>query len=355
MDNKTKKYKILKSILIIVSVFFTIPSIVFLVKNKSILGFDGNLEYCFLLTNKVNRLYQAFVYAFLLSAFLICYFLILKYRKKIFTNIKQIYLFIIIISLIFILVVPFWCSDVFYYLGTGRLAQKYGQNPYYTDIQTYVDSSGINIQNDTVIQKGYNNYWGNTTVVYGPVWTIICSIVSLFSLGSIDLGLFVFKLITLLVHIGNCFLLYKISNKKIFTLAYGINPFILIEGIANVHNDMFVIFFVLLALYFLLKKKNIILSILFLAFATNIKYFTILFLPIVIIYYYRDKNIKTRILKCFEYGIIFLIFIILPYLPYIKDAKVFIGMFTQQNKIAKGVYLFMSEYFNNPQNLVRNC
>ena len=44
------------------------------------------------------------------------------------------------------------------------------------------------------------------------------------------------------------YLLYKISNKKIFSLLYGINPFILIEAIAHVHNDIFIIFFTLLAI-----------------------------------------------------------------------------------------------------------
>ena len=126
------------------------------------------------------------------------------------------------------------------------------------------------------MQKGYNNYWSNTTVVYGPIWTIICTFVSYLSFGNLDFGLFLFKILNLCIHIGNCYLLYKLSKNKIFPLLYGLNPFILIEGIANVHNDIFVVFFMLLSIFFLIKKKKLLVSVLFLALATDIKYFSIL-------------------------------------------------------------------------------
>lgn len=344
--------KYLKYILIIIAFFISTPSIIYFIKNRTVLNFNGSMEFRFLLTKDIDRLYQAMVYTVLILAFIICYYLILKYRNKIFSDIKKVYSFILIISIIFVLLIPFWCSDVFYYMGIGRLNEKYKQNPYYIDMQSYIDNNKINIENDTVIQKGYNNYWGNTTVVYGAFWTIICSIVSFLSIGNLDLGLLIFKIIAVLIHLGNCILLYKISNRKFFTLAYGINPFILIEGIGNVHNDLFVIFFILLSLYFVIKKQKILFAILFLALATAIKYFPILFLPYIIIYHYKNKDVKTRIVKCVGLGIAFVILVLIPYLLYIKDISVFMGLITQQDKIAKGIYIVISQYFNNPPNLV---
>ena len=356
---KDFKYRIMQEILknikalfIISAIIFAIPSYVYLFRNKTLLNFDGNLEYCFLLTNNINRLYQAIVYTIIITIMVISYFIIIKYRKQIFKNVKQIFIFITIVSSIFVFVVPFWCSDVFYYLGIGRLAEKYHQNPYYIDMKSYIDNNDINVEKDTVMQKGYKNYWSNTTVVYGAIWTIICSLISFLSLGRLELGLLVFKIINLLIHIGNCYLLYKISKKKIFALLYGLNPFILIEGIANVHNDLFVIFFLLLSLYQLLNKKSLILSILYLALATDIKYFTILFLPFIIIYYFRNQDVKTRIIKCIECGILFIVFAIIPYIIYFKDFRIFIGILTQRERIAKGLYLFISEYFSNPVGLI---
>lgn len=343
------KEKIYLIVFAIFSFLFITPSIIYMTKNKTVLNFYN--EFCFLLNNS-NRLFQAFIYTIIILGMIGIYYIIIKKRNKIFKNIKQIYITISIISLIFVFTIPFWCSDVFYYLGVGRLEAEYHQNPYYTTMKEYVDSNNVNINNDTVMQKGYNNYWSETTVVYGPIWTIICSIIAKLSLGNIDFGLFIFKLCNVLAHMLNCYLIYKISNKKIFTIAYGLNPFILVEGIANVHNDMFVILFILIALYQLLKKKNITLSVLSLAMATDIKYFAVLLLPFIVIYFYKDKKIKYRILKCIQYGIMFGIFMLIPYILYINDLQVFKGMSDQQGKIAKGLYLFVSQYFTNPSNLV---
>ena len=347
-----KNYNCLKVAIFIISVIFSVPSLVYLFINKTVLNFDGSLEYCFLLTNNIDRLYQAGIYALLITIYIVIYFLIIKNREKICDNIKQIYKLVIVVSLIFLCVIPFWCSDVFYYLGIGRLSSKYHQNPYYVDMKSYFDNNDVDITNDTVMQKGYNNYWSGTTVVYGAVWTMICSIISFLSFGNIDFGLLIFKLVNMMVHVGNCILLYKISKKKIFPLLYGLNPFVLIEGIGNVHNDMFVVFFMLLALYMSLKKKDIVLALLFLALATDIKYFSILLLPLVVIYNSKDKNIKERVIDCILYGGLFALFVIIPYLLYIRDLNVFLGLKEQRSRIAKGLYLVISEYFHNPENLV---
>ena len=347
-----KNFNILKIAMIVISIFFVMPSVLYIFKNGTVFNFNGNLEFCFLLTNNIDRLYQAIVYFVVLLMYVIFYSLIIKNYKKIFKEEKKVYKFVFIISLIFVLMIPFWSSDVFYYLGIGRLSSKYHQNPYYVDMKSYIDNNEINIQNDTVIQKGYKNYWSETTVVYGAFWTLICSIISFLSFGNLDFGLLIFKIINLMVHIGNCVLLYKISKKKIFSLIYGLNPFVLIEGIGNVHNDIFIILFMLLSIYALIKKKNIIISLLFLALATDIKYFSVLLLPLIVIYYAKDQKLKKRIICCVLYGGLFFIFAIIPYILYIRDINVFLGLIEQRSRIAKGLYLVITQYFHNLEYLV---
>jgi uncharacterized membrane protein len=53
-------------------------------------------------------------------------------------------------------------------------------------------------------------------------------------------------------------------------LIYGANPTILFEALSNVHNDIFIVLFILLAIYFVTKKKNLMLSVAFIAMATAI-------------------------------------------------------------------------------------
>jgi len=349
---KIKKINILKVLLLIITICFAIPSIIYIAKNKTLLNFDGNLEFCYLLTNSMDRLYQTIIYAVLIIPFIILYYYLIKKREELFKNIKNVYKLIFSISALFLLIIPFESSDVFYYLGIGRLQEQYHQNPYYVDMKSYIDSNNIDMSNDTVIQKGYKNNWSGTTSVYGALWTFICSIIAFLSFGNIDLGVLIFKIVNLIIHMANCYLLFKLSKKKIFTLIYGLNPFVLVEGIANAHSEVFIVFFMLLAIYMAVKKRNIILSLLFLALATDIKYFSILLLPLIVLYYYKDKDVKNRIIKCIECGGLFVIFAFIPYMFYIKDINVFMGLIEQRDRIAKGLYLVISECFKNSSNLI---
>ena len=338
-----KNKKILLILFLLASISFAIPSILYYFKNKTILYFD---EYFSFLLNNTDIVMQAIIYIIILTILTILYFLIIKNRQKKFKNTKQIFIFIAIISLIFAIVIPFFSSDIFYYLGIGRLDSKYGQNPYYVTIEDYVEQNDINTDTDTVLRKGYENYWADTTVIYGPIWTIICKIISGITFGNIDIAIFTFKLVNILIHLLNCYLIYKLTNKKIFIIIYGLNPYMFIEGIANVHNDIYVVLFILTSLYFLLKKKKLILSLLFLAIATSIKYFAILLLPFVIIYHFRNEKRLKRFINCIFYGILFILMLLIPYLIYTQDIQVLNGIAVQQEKFSKSFYIILIQLFN---------
>ena len=344
--------KVIIAVFILACILFAIPSIQYLLENKTIDNFNEYYKFCL---NDTNTVDQTIMYIAILIVLTIFYFLIVKNREKIFKNNKQMYMYIAIISLIFVIVVPFLSSDVFYYLGVGRLDSKYGQNPYYITIQEFVENGDNSqyLEQDTVLANGYGNYWANTTVVYGPIWTLICKIVAGISFGNIDVALLLFKLFNMAIHLLNCYLIYKLTGKKLFVLLYGLNPYMFIEGIANAHNDIYVVTCILTSLYFLVKKKNIIVSVVFLALATAIKYFAILLLPFMIIYYFRDKKPWERLKKCFLYGMLFIFVVAITYLLYIQDIQVLNGIMAQQEKFAKNFYIILMEYFDIP-NLIAN-
>ena len=294
MIDKIKKFNInqvIKILFILSSILFVLPSIIYLIKNGTVLGFDK--WYCFLLNN-TNRNSQTLIYLIILTIMTILYCIIIKKQKELFKNIRQILIYTAIVSSIYLLSISFMSSDIFYYLGIGRIDSKYNQNPYYTTITDFVETENNRelLEEDKVLEQGYINVWADTTVVYGPLWTIICKIIAIFSFGNIDLGVFVFRLANILIHILNCYLIYKISNKKIFAVIYGLNPYMLIEGIMGVHNDIFVISFILLGLYFLLKKKNLFMSVICLAMSCAIKYFAIILLPLFVIYHFKDEKLS---------------------------------------------------------------
>lgn len=218
----------------------------------------------------------------------------------------------------------------------GRVASVYHENPYYTTIYDIMQNQ-VGMSDEILVRAP--GVWSNTTVVYGPLWTMICSFLSAFPTNQADILLMVYKLANLVIHMCNCLLLYKITRKKIFPLIYGLNPLVLLEGLINVHNDIFVLFFILLAIYFVYKKKNLYLAVTAIAFATLIKYFAIFLLPFMILYYYQDRKIKERIGKLILFGVFFVIIVIAFYLIYLQDLAVLQGLFVQQEKYCNSLWL----------------
>lgn len=351
LQKENKNRWSLKIAFIVISFLLATPSIMYLFQNKTILGFETYFDF---LLKGGSKWVQSSLYLLLLVALIIVYLLIIKKRKKLFKNNKTMIGFIAIISLIFAIIVPFTSSDIFYYLGVGRLDSTYHQNPYYTTIQDFVQTDNHEqlLNQDGVLKQGYENYWSMATVVYGSMWTIICRVIAGCSLGNLDIAMLLFKLVNILVHLLSCYLIYKITKKKIFVLLYGLNPFILLEGISNVHNDIYIVLFVLASIYFLKKKNNIVLCLLFLALATAIKYFTILLLPFLILYYLRKEKTGKRTIKTIGFGFLFLIFLMIPYLFYIRDFEVFKGLLTQQDKIAKSLYVVILTTLENSAEII---
>lgn len=328
------KNKFIKISFVILSILLVIPSVIYLIQNKTIMNF--NIYFNFFLNNNISKVLSTSVFLILFILLIILYFVITK--SKCFKDIKSILIFITIIGIIFTIMLPWTSSDIFYYMGVGELDARYNQNPYYVTMREYYSQNEQNIDDDILFQ-GATNYWGNTTVVYGPIAQFFFKFCSFLSMKNITLALFIFKSLNLVIHIINSYLLYRISGKKTFAVLYGLNPFILIEAIGNVHNDIIVAFFVLLSIYFLLKGKNLLFSIISLALATGIKYFTILLLPVVILYYFRkEKRLSIRFLRCIEYGIIFLVVVVIEYIFYFNDYQILLAMMVQTSRYAKSIY-----------------
>ena len=230
--------------------------------------------------------------------------------------------------------IPTTSSDVYSYIGNGWVDFNYKENPYYTPVQSIIDEYG----KDEMLSK-VARCWRSEPVVYGAMWSIVCKILTSISFGNITIALFVFKIAFLAVFILCNYLIYKIFKKKFFVALFALNPFILFEFLSNVHNDIFLVFFVLLAIYFLKNKKNIALSVGCIAIATAIKYLSILILPFILIYGLKDEKIKDKIIKTILYFIEFIVLIVFFYIFYIRDFNVLAGIFVQQNKYGRSLFL----------------
>ena len=335
-NNKRKYTGIYKIIFILISIFLIIPSILYLLKKGTILEFNN--YYNFFIDDGDHKIMSTIFYVFIFSSLSVIYIFFIKKREQ-FKDIKQLLKYTAIVSIVFAAMLPWHSSDIFYYMGVGELNSVYKQNPYYKTIKQYVDENSDIVKDESIMKQGYMNYWSNTTVVYGPIAQLIFSIFTKISFKNLDVCLIIFKLINAIIHLLNCWLIYKITRKIKFSIIYGLNPYILMEFIGMGHNDIIVVFFVLLCMYFLLKRKQILPSVAFLAIATGIKYFTILLLPIIVLYHYREeKRILKRILECIKYGLIFFAIMMIEYAFYYRDMNIFTAMLVQNEKFSKSIY-----------------
>lgn len=331
-----KKNKILLYAVILISIIMCIPSIIYLIDNKTVDGFDAYYTFTLVKSNNmIVRCISGIVVIGLLLIFALLYFKIIKKQDKIFKNMREIWIFIITISFIFTLILPFLSSDVYYYIGDAWLDAKYGENPYYTTVGQ-LQEAGIN---DEMLDN--TGPWKNTTSVYGPLWSLIAKLFVSLSFGNVTIALFIFKIASFFIHILSCYFMYKLTKSKKYLLLYAINPLVLIEFLSNVHNDIYLVFFIIVALYFLIRKKNIYLTMIFLALSVAIKYSTALLVPFVLIYCFRDKTIGKRILYCLISGLSIIALVAMFYLPYFKDYTIFINMLALSDRYSQSIMLLL--------------
>lgn len=340
MNEYIKNKNIIKYILIAAVIVFAFPSILYIFSGKGLV--DIKSEFNFLLKDTKIKEINAILFTTLFSLISIIYFNIIKQSNKIFKNMISVILFIILISTIFTIVLPFTSTDIYYYMSTGWSESHYNVNPYYTSINQ-LKNDGLIDKNDEIIEK-MPQIWEKTTIVYGPLWPLICRALTSMSGGSLEICLMIFKIFNLIIHIINCYIISKIINKKKIVLIYGLNPLILFEALSNVHNDIIVVFFILMALYFVRKKKQIVPAVIMLALGATLKYYTVLLAPFIVLYYYKDCKTWKKILYSFALALIFIITVIIFYSIYARNIEILKGLSVQQEKITKSIYLIIAMY-----------
>lgn len=345
---ETIKNLLIKIMYVITSLLFTIPSIIYLIQNKTVYNFIYVFSYFF--TKKVlptDYYINTIIYIVIFAVLFLLYFYILKNISKIFKNTKRLFVFIAIVGTLFTIIIPNTSLDVYSYIGNGWVDSHYNENPYYTSVEDVTNANGF----DEMLGK-VARCWREEPVIYGPAWSLICRMVTSVSFGNITIALYEFKILYLAIFIGCSYLIYKVTKKKFFVALFALNPYVLFEFLTNVHNDIFLIFFILLAIYFIKNKNKLYLSVACIAIATAIKYLSILLLPFILIYGLKNEKIKNKIIKTILYFIEFIGLIVIFYLFYIKDLNVLSGIFIQQNKYGRSIFLGLWYLFNKNEQVL---
>jgi alpha-1,6-mannosyltransferase len=155
--------------------------------------------------------------------------------------------------------------------------------------------------------------WKQTST-YGPISQLFFMFSALFVAIIPSLGIYVFKLICLLFHILNSYLIWghlKNSPHKInVTTAYLVSPLLLYEQVTNAHIDV-LISTILIILIICLKNYNYLAAIVTAWIGFLIKTLPIVWLPLIFVYLIKQQRWKILFSAiCISVAIIFATYLI---------------------------------------------
>ena len=209
-----------------------------------------------------------------------------------FKNKKQsLYILPLTVLVFCTLIPPLFSIDLYEYIIRGRMSAIYGLNPFFNTPET--------ISHDPLYPM---IFWKTVTTAYGPLWSLLSSFLVTITGRSVLLNIFGFKSTLLIFHLGTGLVLYRLAlaihteKSKYIAFLYLFNPYILFMNLVENHNDIIMVFFLILAFYLLVKDKFL-LSTVALSLSIATKYIPILLVPLFFIYIYRKiPGIKNKVL-----------------------------------------------------------
>ena len=241
--------------------------------------------------------------------------------------------FIVISTALFgflLLIAPTVTSqDIYSYTIYARMQVLYHLNPLIT--------SPMSIMRDPTY---IHLYWTNQPSAYGPTWIALTSplqwVTASFGTTSLTPMLLALRTLGLLAHLGSTLLLWSLTGQLQYiygyknnhrrtgaVLAFAWNPLLLFEASVNGHNDAVMLFFVLLALWCLLRftqwsgRCGYLLAAFLFALATCLKVNIVLLVPGLFLFvWWQSGSIQTRLRNIALILAVYILTILVLYAPF---------------------------------------
>lgn len=155
---------------------------------------------------------------------------------------------ILAVHLIFFLSPPLTLTDVFNYINYARMEVVHNLNP-------YASLPAVEPHHDPAFAL---SNWHNLLSPYGPLFTIVTfavaslNVAAAFWIVKSALGLLSLAILALVWRCANL-----LGRDPVKAIAFaGLNPIVLLWGLGGDHNDFFLMFFVMLACWLLLRSST---------------------------------------------------------------------------------------------------
>ncbi|CAG0932351.1 hypothetical protein TFLX_02557 [Thermoflexales bacterium] len=196
----------------------------------------------------------------------------------------------IVFGFILLFMYPYDAADLFDYIVYGRIINVYQANPF--------REVAAQFPNDPFLP--YVG-WRNAVAAYGPGWIVTTAFGGRLAGDGVLANVIVFKAI-LIAFLAGCAgliaaILRRLASGKVLpgVLLFLWNPVVLYETIGQGHNDVAMLFWMLLAVWLLLKKRYT-LTMVALLIGALFKYIPVLFVPAALAIALRDLgNTRARL------------------------------------------------------------
>lgn len=146
---------------------------------------------------------------------------------------------------------PINANDLYRYVIRGRISSVYAQSPYAAPPDAFPTDPFLPLAGE----------WAGETSPYGPLWELLAAGVTTLTQSNLLAGLLSFKLVGLLAHLACGWLIWRLlaqagaAKQRGFTLLWLWNPALLLMFVVDGHNDVLMMVWQLIALWFWRQKR----------------------------------------------------------------------------------------------------
>lgn len=198
-----------------------------------------------------QRPLSTLIFLLIISSLFIIYAIFIKLSLAGKIDRKKVWIVILVSSVLLSFSYNAFSYDLFNNIFDAKIVTFYHQNPYLHKALDYPSDPMLSFM-----------HWTHRTYPYGPVNLILTVPLSFLGFNYFLITFFLFKFLNTAFYLGSCCLIEKLLRKErgnldIFGLVFfALNPLVIIEVLVSSHNDIFMIFFALLGIYFLFFKKH---------------------------------------------------------------------------------------------------
>jgi hypothetical protein len=213
--------------------------------------------------------------------------------------------------IVFLFMAPVDARDIYDNIFHGRILGVYGANPFRDLISGFPHDPFFKYP-----------WWKNSPSAYGPLWEALAGITARLAGDGIIANILAFKILPGIFHLMSIavvfFFLRRTEPQHALAgaLLLGWNPVVLYETWGNGHNDITMMFWVLLAAL-LISQKKFSLGTLSLVAGTLIKFIPALLIPAAMLIGYQSlENLKSRFWFIVKTSLAGAFLIIIAYAPF---------------------------------------